>query len=104
MRQSASIVRQALEQMPRSGAINAPDLPLVIKPAPGEIYMRQENPRGEYGLYLVSDGSDKPWRCKIRSSCFHNLSSLKQQVLGTYLPDAVAALGSLDIVLGEVDR
>ena len=66
--------------------------------------MRQENPRGEYGIYIVSDGTDKPWRIKIRSSCFHNLSSLRHQVLGSYLADAVATLGSIDIVLGEVDR
>ena len=66
--------------------------------------MRQENPRGEYGIYMVSDGTDKPWRVKMRSPCFHNLSSLKPQVLGTYLADAVVALGSIDIVVGEIDR
>jgi NADH:ubiquinone oxidoreductase subunit D len=104
MRQSAKIVEQALDQMPTSGAILAEDLPRVLKPEPGEIYMRQENPRGEYGIYMVSDGTDKPWRMKVRSPCFHNLSSLRHQALGGYIADAVIILGSVDIVLGEVDR
>ena len=104
MRQSAKIVEQALDQMPTSGAILAEDLPKVLKPEPGEIYMRQENPRGEYGIYMVSDGTDKPWRMKVRSPCFHNLSSLRHQALGGYIADAVIILGSVDIVLGEVDR
>ena len=104
IRQSVKIVRQALDQLPTSGNIMTENLPTALRPPPGEIYMRQENPRGEYGIYIVSDGTDKPWRIKIRSSCFHNLSSLRHQVLGSYLADAVATLGSIDIVLGEVDR
>ena len=104
MKQSVTILRQALEQMPTSGPILPERLPPRLRPEPGEIYMRQENPRGEYGIYMVSDGTDKPWRVKMRSPCFHNLSSLKPQVLGTYLADAVVALGSIDIVLCEVDR
>ena len=104
MRQSVTILRQALDQMPTSGPILPERLPPRLRPDPGEIYMRQENPRGEYGIYMVSDGTDKPWRVKMRSPCFHNLSSLKPQVLGTYLADAVVALGSIDIVLCEVDR
>ena len=104
MRQSVRIVEQALDQMPTSGAIMAEDLPKVLKPPPGEIYMRQENPRGEYGIYMVSDGTDKPWRMKVRSPSFHNLSALRQQVRGGYIADAVIILGSIDIVLCEVDR
>ena len=104
MKQSVTILRQALDQMPDSGPILPERLPPRLRPEPGEIYMRQENPRGEYGIYMVSDGTDKPWRVKMRSPCFHNLSSLKPQVLGTYLADAVVALGSIDIVLCEVDR
>ncbi len=104
MRQSVRILRQALDQLPRSGAIMAENMPRVLRPDPGEIYMRQENPRGEYGIYLVSDGTDKPWRVKMRSPCFHNLSSLRDQTVGAYLADAVITLGSIDIVLCEVDR
>ena len=104
MRQSVTILRQALDQMPTSGPIMPERMPARLRPEPGEIYMRQENPRGEYGIYMVSDGTDQPWRVKMRSPCFHNLSSLKPQVLNTYLADAVVALGSIDIVLCEVDR
>ena len=103
MRQSVRIVEQALDQLPTSGPIVA-DLPRVLRPAPGEIYMRQENPRGEYGIYMVSNGTDTPWRMKVRSPCFHNLGSLKHQAVGSYIADAVIILGSIDIVLGEVDR
>jgi NADH:ubiquinone oxidoreductase subunit D len=66
--------------------------------------MRTENPRGEYGIYLVSKGGEKPYRLKIRSSCFCNLMALKEMVVGHYVADAVIILGSVDIVLGEVDR
>jgi len=104
IRQSWSIVSQALDQFPTSGPIMAENLPRVIKPEPAEIYWRQENPRGEYGIYMVSDGTDQAWRMKVRSPCFHNLSSLRHQAVGQYLADAVVALGSIDIVLGEVDR
>ena len=104
MRQSVTILRQALDQMPTSGPIEPERMPARLRPAPGEIYMRQENPRGEYGIYMVSDGTDKPWRVKMRSPCFHNLSSLRPQVVNSYLADAVVALGSIDIVLCEVDR
>jgi NADH-quinone oxidoreductase subunit D len=104
MRQSVKIVRQAIEQMPTSGPIVSETMPRSIKPAPGSIYMRQENPRGEYGIFMVSDGSDKPWRMKVRSPCFHNLGSLKHMTIGSYIADAVVILGSTDIVLGEVDR
>ena len=104
MLQSLRIVRQALEQMPTSGPIMAEGLPARLRPPPGEIYQRQEGPRGEYGIYMVSDGTDKPWRMKVRSPCFHNLGALKHMTLGSYIADAVIILGSVDIVLGEVDR
>ena len=104
MRQSVRIVEQALDQLPTSGPIVSETMPRVLRPDPGEVYMRQENPRGEYGIYMVSDGSTGPWRMKVRSPCFHNLSSLKHQAVGAYIADAVLMLGSIDIVLGEVDR
>ena len=103
MRQSVRIVEQALEQMPE-GPVLPEKLPRRLRPPLGEVYMRTENPRGEYGIYLVSKGGEKPYRLKIRSSCFCNLMALKEMVVGHYVADAVIILGSVDIVLGEVDR
>ena len=103
MRQSARIVEQAIEQMP-DGPIMPEKAPRRLRLPPGEVYMRTENPRGEYGIYLVSKGGEKPYRLKIRSSCLSNLTALKQMVVGHYVADAVVILGSIDIVLGEVDR
>jgi len=103
MRQSARIVEQAIEQMP-DGPIMPEKAPRRLRLPPGEIYMRTENPRGEYGIYLVSKGGEKPYRLKIRSACLSNLTALKQMVVGHYVADAVVILGSVDIVLGEVDR
>jgi NADH-quinone oxidoreductase subunit D len=103
MRQSVRIVEQALEQMP-DGPIMPEKAPRRLRLPPGEVYMRTENPRGEYGIYLVSKGGEKPYRLKIRSSCLSNLTALKQMVVGHYVADAVVILGSVDIVLGEVDR
>ncbi|HUS82777.1 MAG TPA: NADH-quinone oxidoreductase subunit D [Dehalococcoidia bacterium] len=103
MRQSVRIVEQAIEQMP-DGPIMPEKAPRRLRLPPGEVYMRTENPRGEYGIYLVSKGGEKPYRLKIRSSCLSNLTALKQMIVGQYVADAVVILGSVDIVLGEVDR
>jgi NADH-quinone oxidoreductase subunit D len=104
LRQSARIVEQALEQMPKDGAIIASGIPRIIRLPAGEVYQRCENPRGEYGIYLISKGSEKPYRLKIRSPCFSNLSALRAMTVGHYVADAVIILGSIDIVLCEVDR
>ena len=104
MRQSVRIVEQAVEQMPGSGPIIAEKVPKRLRPPPGEVYMRVEAPRGEYGIYLVSKGGDKPYRLKIRAASYSNLMALKQMSVGHYVADAVAILGSIDIVLCEVDR
>jgi NADH-quinone oxidoreductase subunit D len=103
MRQSVRIVEQAIEQMPE-GPVLPEKAPRRLRLPPGEVYMRTENPRGEYGVYLVSKGGERPYRLKIRSSCLSNLSALKDMVVGHYVADAVVILGSVDIVLGEVDR
>ena len=103
MRQSLRIIEQALEQMPE-GPVLPEKLPRRLRVPPGEVYMRTENPRGEYGIYLVSKGGEKPYRLKIRASCFCNLMALKKMTVGHYVADAVTILGSVDIVLGEVDR
>jgi NADH-quinone oxidoreductase subunit D len=104
MRQSARIVDQCLDQMPKDGPIVAPGLKRVLQPPAGEVYIRAENPRGEYGIYLVSKGADKPYRLKIRSPSFCHLAALRNMTVGHYVADAVLILGSVDIVLCEVDR
>ena len=103
MRESIGIVRQALDQMPKGDVVSSLGRRL-IRPPKGEVFMRAENPRGEIGVYLVSDGTDKPYRVKIRPPSFCNLSSIKHLLKGIWVADAVVVLGSLDIVLGEVDR
>ena len=102
MYQSLRIIEQALEQMP-AGPVSSMGRRL-IRPPKGDVYVRSENPRGEIGVYLVSDGSDKPYRLKVRPPSFCNLSALKYLVKDAWVADAVVILGSLDIVLGEVDR
>src|SRR6266516_861046 len=103
MHQSAWIVRQALETMPE-GPIMAEGLKRVLRVPAGEVYMRVESPRGEYGVYLVSQGSDKPWRHKVRGASFSNLSALRAMSVGNFVSDVIIILGSIDIVLCEVDR
>jgi NADH-quinone oxidoreductase subunit D len=104
IRQSVRIIEQAVEQMPDEGPIMPARVPRALRPGPGEIYMPCENPRGEYGLYIVSRGATQPWRVRIRSSSFCNLTALREMTVGHYVADAVTILGSLDIVLCEVDR
>lgn len=70
----------------------------------GDVYAAVEHPKGEFGIYLVSDGANKPYRCKIRASGFAHLSAMDPLTRGYMLSDAVLILGSLDIVFGEVDR
>jgi NADH-quinone oxidoreductase subunit D len=103
IRESVKIVRQAIEQMPE-GPILPERMPRLLRPAAGEVYMRCENPRGEYGVYIVSKGTTQPYRLRIRSSSFCNLSALRHMTIGSYVADAVTILGSIDIVLCEVDR
>jgi NADH-quinone oxidoreductase subunit D len=104
IRQSCRIIRQAVEQMPDEGPILPARVPRALRPAPGEIYMANEAPRGEYGVYIVSRGATQPWRLRIRASSFCNLTALRHMTVGHYVADAVTILGSLDIVLCEVDR
>jgi NADH-quinone oxidoreductase subunit D len=104
IRQSVRIIEQAVDQMPDEGPILPARLPRALRPGPGEIYMACENPRGEYGVYIVSRGLTQPYRLRIRSSSFCNLAALRHMTVGHYVADAVTILGSLDIVLCEVDR
>jgi NADH-quinone oxidoreductase subunit D len=127
LRESVEIVRQALDGMPE-GPIKA-DAPGVVLPdrekmktqmesliyhfkiitegfavPAGEVYQAVESPRGEMGYYIVSDGTAKPYRVHMRSACFANLQTLPTMCEGHLLADVVAAIGSIDIVLGEIDR
>jgi NADH-quinone oxidoreductase subunit D len=127
LRESIGIVRQALDGMPE-GPIKA-NAPHVVLPdrekmktemealiyhfkiitegfsvPAGEVYQAVESPRGEMGYYIVSDGTAKPYRVHMRSACFANLQTLAKMCEGRLLADVVAAIGSIDIVLGEIDR
>jgi NADH-quinone oxidoreductase subunit D len=127
MKQSVAIVRQALERLP-DGPVAVPDPKLTPPPKPlvkrsmealihhfllwsegfrvpaGEVYQAIESPRGEFGVYLVSDGSNRPYRVHFRAPSFVNLQALPRMVEGQLVADVVAIIGSIDIVLGEVDR
>lgn len=102
MRQSLSIIEQAVQQMEK-GPILA-NVRRITRPPKGEVYIRTESPRGDFGVYLVSDGSDKPYRVKVRAPSFANLQTLQHLLRDAYVADSVVILGSIDIVLGEVDR
>ncbi len=102
MRQSTRIIEQALDKLPE-GPVMA-DVPRVIKPPVGEVYSRVESSRGDLGFFISSDGSANPYRLKIRAPSFSNLSVLPELVRGLRVADVVAVLGSIDIVLGDVDR
>ena len=102
MEQSLRIIEQAINNIPAGDIIAK--IPKIIKPPAGEVYFRSESPRGELGFYLISDNSTKPYRLKCRAPSFVNLSLLPKLVKGLKIADLVAILGSLDIVLGEIDR
>src|SRR5947199_1622977 len=127
MRESLKIVRQAMEGMPE-GPIraNAPHIVLPDRdsmknsiealiyhfkivtegfhPPVGEVYQCVESPRGELGIYMVSDGAPKPFRCHVRAPSFANLQALPKMIEGRLIADAVACIGSIDVILGEIDR
>jgi len=127
LRESIGMVRQALDGMPE-GPIRA-DAPGIVLPErekmktqmesliyhfkiisegfavpAGEVYQAVESPRGEMGYYIVSDGTAKPYRVHMRAACFANLQTLAKMCEGRLIADVVAAIGSIDIVLGEIDR
>ncbi len=102
MRQSVRIIRQAIERLPE-GEVRA-RVPVNVRLPRGEVYARTESPRGDLGIYLVSEGADKPHRVKIRAPSFSNLYALTEIMRGWKVADLVAILGSVDIVLSDVDR
>jgi NADH-quinone oxidoreductase subunit D len=128
IRESIKIVKQAMPRIPKSGPIRT-EAPGIVPPArermktemesliyhfkiftegfsppPGEVYQRIESPRGELGFFVASDGSPKPYRVKVRAPSFANLQGLSKLCEGRMLADVVACIGTIDIVLGEVDR
>ena len=127
MRESLKIITQAFENLP-DGPVNTTDRRVALPPRnelntsmeslihhfklvtegmrvpAGQVYEAIESPRGELGFYLVSDGTNRPYRCKVRAPSFSNLSALPHMVRGELIADVVAVIGSIDIVLGDVDR
>jgi len=127
MRQSVGIIHQCLDKLP-AGPVNVPDMKIVLPPKdrvltkmeelihhfinvtqginapPGEVYFGHENPKGELGFYINSKGGGTPFRLKIRSPSFVNLSILQKILPGHMMSDVVAILGSFDFVMGECDR
>ena len=128
MRESLKIIRQAMDKIPPEGAIQA-EAPGIIPPQrekmktemealiyhfkiftegfappPGEVFQRVESPRGEVGYFIVSDGSPKPYRVKVRAPSFVNLQALPKLSEGGLVADMITCIGTTDIVLGEVDR
>jgi len=102
MRQSARILAQCLARL-EAGEIRG-KVPRVIKPPAEEIYASIEAPKGELGFYCVSNGSNRPYRMHCRPPSFINLQVLPRLAKGHFVSDLVALIGTVDIVLGEVDR
>jgi NADH:ubiquinone oxidoreductase subunit D/NADH:ubiquinone oxidoreductase subunit C len=103
MRESARIALEALEGLPE-GPYISPDAPRTLRPPVGTVYREVESPRGELGMFVVSDGSTKPWRLKVRSPAFSNLHVAPALLVGCRVGDVIPALGSVDVVMGEIDR
>jgi NADH-quinone oxidoreductase subunit D len=102
MRQAVRIIQQAVASIPEGPIMGK--VPKVIKPPVGEAYVSIEAPKGELGYYIVSDGGVQPYRVRVRPPSFVNLQALDRMVRGGLMADIVAVIGTLDIVLGEVDR
>lgn len=109
MRESIKILEQAIKEIPEGEVLSkkaqaAAKSPRTFRPPKGDTYGRIESPKGELGFYLVSDGSPNPYRYHVRPPSFVNLTILEDMCLGHKVADAIIILGSIDIVLGEVDR
>ena len=102
MRQAARMVRQLVGGMPEGD--HTAKVAKVLRPPAGEMYAAVESPRGELGVHLVSDGSATPYRMRLRSPAYYNLAIVDEALAGGLIADAIVIIGSLDIVLGEIDR
>ncbi|MGH2811735.1 MAG: NADH-quinone oxidoreductase subunit D [Actinomycetota bacterium] len=102
MRESARIVEQALEGLPEGSHLG--DVPKKLTLPEGQVFCRAENPLGELGYYLVSNGDAKPYRMKIRTPSFSNVSVVPHMLRGAFVPDMIAILGSMFFVVGDIDR
>jgi NADH-quinone oxidoreductase subunit D len=104
MRESLKILNEAMRTIPEGPIVDPKMRIRGFRPKPGEAYGRIESPKGELGFYLISDGSPNPYRYRVRPPSLINLTVLEDMCLGLNVADVVAILGSIDIVLGEVDR
>jgi NADH-quinone oxidoreductase subunit D len=104
MRESVSILQQAMRDIPEGPIVDPKTKIRGFRPKPGEAYGRIEAPKGELGFYLISDGSPNPYRYRVRPPSLINLTVLEDLCLGRNVADVVVILGSIDIVMGEVDR
>jgi len=102
MEQSLNIIEQVVDKIPPGDVQSA--VPKRIRPEASEVYVRTETPKGELGYYIIADGTTSPYRVKVRPPTFVNLSILPAISRGAMIADVIAILGSIDIVLGEVDR
>jgi NADH-quinone oxidoreductase subunit D len=102
MKQSRNIVLQAVERLPDGLILGK--VPKMVKPPVGEVYHSIESPKGELGVYVVSNGTQFPERLRIRPPSLINLQALKTMSIGHLVADVIALIGTIDIVLGEVDR
>ncbi len=102
--QAMDLIRQAMDRYSTAEGDYGVPIKLFEKLPKGEVYLETECPRGQMGFYLVSDGTSIPWRTRARSSCFCNLSVTGELCRGVLLADVPAVVGSLDIVMGEIDR
>ena len=102
MEESCKIVEQALDKLPEGDVQSA--IPKRIKPPIGHVYSRVENPRGDLGYFIISDGSTSPYRVKVRAPSFVSMQIMNELCKGYMVADVVTILGSIDIVLGEIDR
>jgi NADH-quinone oxidoreductase subunit D len=104
MRESLKILQQALRDIPEGPILDPKAKLRGFRPKAGEAYGRIEAPKGELGFYVISDGSPNPYRYRVRPPSFINLTILEDMCLGRHVADVVIILGSVDIVMGEVDR
>ena len=103
MAQSLRIIEQAIDRLP-AGPVMAPSVPRVLKPPPGDCCFAVEAARGRFAVRIVSDGKEIPYRVKLRTPSFSNLSLFEEASRGMLLPDALALMGSLDLVIPDIDR